>query len=144
MTKMLPASVPDDNDRHLPRLGLDVAAVEIIAVVLMIDRATVVSCGVPLGIGARVGIMDVDGTPLAGLVIIITLEDTIAGDGDLLAVGDVVALVIKELEVLPVVEPVRVLIACVEMTLEYRAYQESLWDERTANDLVSALQASAP
>lgn len=88
--------------------------------------------------------MDVDGTPLAGLVILITLEDAIGGDGDLLAVGDVVALIIKELEVLPVVEPVRVFIACVETTLEFRPCQEPFWNGRTADDLASTLEASAP
>jgi hypothetical protein len=125
MTKTLPTTILEHNTRHLSRLGLDVAAVEIIAIVLVIDSATVVSCRVPLGVRARVGIMDVDGTPLAGLVIIITFEDAIGGDGDLLAVRDVVAFVIKELEVLPVVEPVRVLIACVEATLKYMQCQGS-------------------
>lgn len=57
--------------------------------------------------------MDIQGTPLARLVVIITLEDALLDDWELLTIGNIVALGVDELEVLSVVEPVRILIACV-------------------------------
>lgn len=77
----------------------------------MVDRTAVVSGGIPLVVGTGIRVMDVDGPPLAGLVIIVALESPVGGDGELLAMGDVVAPGIEELEVLSVVEPVRILVA---------------------------------
>lgn len=104
--------VPVQLERSLftlpPCLWLDVTANKVIAVVFVVDSATVVSGGVSLVVGVGVGIVDVDGAPFASLIVLVALEDARAYDRELLAVGSVVAPRLLELEIFIVPELVRI------------------------------------